>query len=95
MPAPRSIVYSRVVHLSHVLAPGMPEWPGDPPFEQTPVAGIDTHGYRMGRFAIGEHSGTHANAASTFLVAGESIDQVAADQLIVPAVVIERRRAAE
>ena len=43
--APRAIHYRRVVHLSHVLAPGMPEWPGDPPLAVDPVATIAADGY--------------------------------------------------
>ena len=52
----RTLTYSRVVHLSHVIAPDMPQWPGDPPLEIATVAKRGVHGYYLRRVAIGEHS---------------------------------------
>lgn len=86
--------YQRVVHLSHVLAPGMPEWPGDPPLAFEPVAELATHGYRLRGLAIGEHSGTHANAPASFHAGGATIDAYSAADLIAPAVVIDVAAAA-
>ena len=86
---PRVVRYQRVIHLSHVLEPGMPEWPGDPPLAFDSVAALATHGYALRRVTVGEHSGTHANAPSSFHAAGAAIDAYPADGLVVPAVVID------
>lgn len=89
-----TITYTRVVHLSHVIAPGMPEWPGDPPLELAAVADRATHGYYQRRVALGEHSATHVNAPLTFHAAGAAIDTYAAPSLVVPAVLVDVRTAA-
>ncbi len=86
---PRVIRYRRVVHLSHVLAPGMPEWPGDPPLTFETVATLADEGYGLRRVSVGEHSGTHANAPASFHAGGAAIDGYAADSLVVPAVVVD------
>ena len=54
-----TIAYSRVVHLSHRIAPDMPRWPGDPPLELETIADCAVDGYYLRRIAIGEHSATH------------------------------------
>jgi len=90
-----TITYTRVVHLSHVIAPDMPEWPGDPPLELDTVADRATDGYYMRRVAIGEHSATHVNAPVSFHEGGAAIDTYAATSLVVPAVVLDVRAAAQ
>lgn len=94
IPRHRQLRHQRVIHLSHVLAPGMPEWPGDPPLAFEPVAELATHGYRLRGLTIGEHSGTHANAPASFHAGGATIDAYAADDLIAPAAVIDIAAAA-
>lgn len=91
---PRVIRYRRVLHLSHALAPGMPEWPGDPPLALDPVADLATHGYALRRLTVGEHSGTHANAPASFHAGGAAIDAYPAESLVAPAVVIDVSAAA-
>ena len=65
-PLPRTISYSRVVDLSHVIHPDIPCWPGDPPINIRAAAAVETEGYRLNAVFIGEHSGTHLNAAPQF-----------------------------
>jgi kynurenine formamidase len=86
--------YRRVVHLSHVLAPGMPEWPGDPPLTVETVATLAADGYALRRISVGEHSGTHANAPVSFHAGGVAIDAYPAEALVAPAVVIDVAAAA-
>ena len=87
----RQISYSKVVDLTHVTGPGMPRWPGDPPVEFQDVAQIDTHGYYLRRFTMGEHSGTHMNAPKSFDLQGAGIDTYSPGDLVVPAMVIDLR----
>ena len=92
--APQTLRYSRIISLSQPLHPAMPQWPGDPPLEWQPAAARETDGYFLRRFAMGEHSGTHANAPAAFHPGGIGIDAYPPESLIAPAVVIEVRAAA-
>ncbi|BAZ68183.1 MAG: cyclase family protein [Pelatocladus maniniholoensis HA4357-MV3] len=85
---PKSITYSRVIHLSHVIDTDIPQWEGDPLVEFETVAEIEKDGYFLRRFSLGEHSATHINASKSFYYAGVGIDQYPAESLVVPAVVI-------
>ncbi|MBD2363425.1 cyclase family protein [Anabaena minutissima FACHB-250] len=84
-----TITFSRVIHLSHVIDTNIPQWPGDPPVEFTPVAELQDDGYYLRCFSLGEHSGTHINAPNSFYQAGVGIDKYSAQSLIVRAVVID------
>jgi kynurenine formamidase/alkylation response protein AidB-like acyl-CoA dehydrogenase len=84
----RTITYSRLIHLSHVIDSDIPRWEGDPPLEFETVAELEKDGYYLRRFSLGEHSATHINAPNSFYQNGVGIDQYAADSLVVPAVVI-------
>jgi len=84
-----SIAYSCVIHLSHVIDTGIPQWPGDPPVTFTTVAELQDDGYYLRRFSLGEHSATHINAPNSFYTNGISIDEYPAQSLVVPAVVID------
>lgn len=90
----RTITFSRIIHLSHVIDTGIPQWPGDPPVEFATVAELSQDGYYLRRFCLGEHSSTHINAPNSFHSFGVGIDQYSAKSLIVPAIVIDIREAA-
>jgi hypothetical protein len=70
----KSINYTKVVDLSHVIDPSIPTWPNDPPVEFESVAELENDGYYLRRFSIGEHSGTHLNAPNSFYGDGARID---------------------
>ncbi|MBD2431885.1 MULTISPECIES: cyclase family protein [Fischerella] len=84
----KTITYSRVIHLSHVIDTNIPQWQGDPAVEFETVAEIEKDGYYLRRFCLGEHSATHVNAPKSFYNSGAGIDQYPAKSLIIPAVVI-------
>ena len=58
------------------------------------VASRDQEGYHLRRFSLGEHSGTHICAPSGYYPEGATIDDYAAESLIVPAVLIDAHRQA-
>ncbi len=89
----KSITYTRVIHLSHVIDLDIPQWPGDPPVEFETVAESNNDGYYLRRFSLGEHSATHMNAPNTFYSHSIGIDQYPARSLVVSAVVIDIREA--
>ena len=88
-PERRTINYSRVVDLGHPIHPDIPRWPGDPPVTFKAAASLETEGYRLNAFSMGEHSGSHMNAPSSFHAQGSGIDSYEARALVVPAVVID------
>ncbi|GET43079.1 cyclase family protein [Microseira wollei] len=87
----KSITYSKVIDLSHIIDPDIPQWPGDPKVEFETIAEIAKDGYYLRRFSLGEHSATHMNAPNSFHASGVGIDAYSAESLIVPAVVIDIR----
>jgi kynurenine formamidase len=88
----RMIQYSRIIDLSHPIHPAIPNWPGDAPVEFSPVASLETDGYYLRRFAIGEHSATHINAPAGFFEDGFGVEAFPPEKLVLPAIVIDLRR---
>ena len=91
LPESKTITYSRVVDLSHVIHDGIPRWPGDPPFTSKAAASLELEGYQLNAFSMGEHSGTHLNAPGSFHAQGSGIDTYPAQSLVVQAAVIDVR----
>jgi kynurenine formamidase len=90
--AAKTIGYSRVVDLSHVISPRIPLWPGDPKVVFKVVATMKKDGYYLRSFTIGEHSATHMNAPNSFVSGNtEAITSYPPEQRVVPAVVIDAR----
>ena len=90
--AEKTISFSRVVDLSHVIDTTIPVWPGDPPVEFETVADLQQDGYYLRKFSIGEHSATHMNAPNCFHEGGVGIDAYSPASLVVPAIVIDARK---
>jgi len=88
----KTITYSRVVDLAHVISPDIPLWPGDPKVVFKTVATMENDGYYLRSFTIGEHSATHMNAPNSFIAGDKrSITSYPPEQLVVPAAVIDVR----
>lgn len=85
----RTISYRRIVDLSHEIHADIPRWPGDPPVEFEDWASLDREGFRLRRFSMGEHSGTHMNAPGSFHQRGAGIDALNPDSLVLPAAVMD------
>ena len=83
--------FRRVVFLSHVLGPGTPGYPGDPPVELATAATADRDGFYLQRLTCGEQSGTHWAAAAHFAPGEPAADQLEAACFFRPAVVIDAR----
>ena len=88
---PKTLTYTQIIHLSHVIEPQMPLWPGDSPVMFETVADIGEAGYYLRGFSMGEHSGTHMNAPNSFYTQGTSIDAYPAESLVSGAVVLDVR----
>jgi kynurenine formamidase len=91
----RTISYSRVVDLTHVIDPSIPLWPGDPHVVFKTVATMSKDGYYLRSFTIGEHSATHMNAPNSFIADNtNAITSYPAQNRVAPAVVIDVREEA-
>ncbi|ABB38461.1 cyclase family protein [Oleidesulfovibrio alaskensis G20] len=74
---------------SHPVSSAMPHWPEDPPTVFTPWSDMNTDGFFLRSFCMGEHSGTHVNAPAAFFQGGHGIDSVASAPLVFPLAVID------
>jgi kynurenine formamidase len=83
--------FSRVVFLSHVLAPCTPVFPGDPPVTIEAAATVASHGYYLQRVAYGEQAGTHWAAPAHFHPGELAADALAPADFFCPAAVVDAR----
>jgi kynurenine formamidase len=82
----------RVVDLSHTIHDHLPQWPGDTKsFEAQPNASIEHEGYFTRSFWMLEHYGTHLDAPAHFAAGKMTVDEIPAERLMGPAVVLEVR----
>lgn len=78
------------VDISIPLSNGMVGWPGDPPVRIERIENIETGDVSTLSFlSFGSHSGTHVDAQSHFLKAGQTVDNIPLVSLIGAASVIE------
>ena len=83
----------RILDLGHSLGPDNPPWPGDAnPFEATLNASIEKDGYFTRKFSSLEHFGTHLDAPAHFVKGGWTVDQIPAERLYRPAVLLDARQ---
>lgn len=88
----------RILDLSHALSEKNPRWPGDTrTFEAEVQARPEEAGYFTRSFWMLEHFGTHMDAPAHFPPGQSTVDRIAPDRLVGPAVVIdvESRAAAD
>lgn len=91
---PRS--FTRVVDLTHRLTPDFPTYFGEPQLEIEVLFAYAEHKFNMKKWSVVEHTGTHMDAPFHFSENGWTADQVPAENLVVPLVVIDiAARAAE
>lgn len=92
-PKPQRLGDVRVVNLAHVNDPATtPVFPGDPEFSLEKVADYDPDGFYQQYVKEAEHTGTHWGAPCHFLQGGRCADDLAAQDLYLPAVRIDVRR---
>jgi len=80
---------ARIHDVTVPLTPGMPTYPGDPPFELEPVRTLAADRYRLSRMVLSTHVGTHVDAPAHFLVGAATVDQLPLEILLGKARVVE------
>jgi kynurenine formamidase len=83
---------TRVLDLSYAINDKLVAWPGDEKvFEAKVNASVEKNGYFTRSFWMLEHYGTHLDAPAHFPPGQSTVDQIPAEQLFGPAVVIDVR----
>lgn len=86
---------TRVVDLSYPLDANFPAWTAaEKGFEAVVVGQVEKDGYFSRRVSMLEHFGTHLDAPAHFSPGKETVDQIPAEKLFGPAVVIDVREEA-
>jgi kynurenine formamidase len=80
-----------VVDLTHTLGPKSPDWEGTEkrPFDARDLATFEKNGYFTRYISMQEHFSTHIDAPAHFSKDGWTVDQIPADHLVAPLVVID------
>jgi arylformamidase len=77
------------IDITAPLQPGMPHWPGDPPFERSLALAIAKGDLlNLSQITTTVHIGTHIDAPSHFFEGSATIDQMPLDATVGPARVI-------
>jgi len=80
----------RRIDVSMPLGPGMPSFPGDPPFHVTVVESLARGGpYNLSTLSFGSHAGTHLDPPRHFANSGTPTDELDLDALNGPCRVVD------
>jgi kynurenine formamidase len=80
---------AKVVDLTIPFGPDVVMWPGVPLIEAETLVTIADDGFFARRVSFFEHAGTHFDAPCHFIDGGTTVDQIPANELVRPAVVID------
>jgi kynurenine formamidase len=81
--------FSRVVDLTHTLSPAFPTFFGIPGIEIERRYTLKKDGANVNWWRLLEHAGTHIDAPFHYAENGATIEAIAAEQLVVPLVVVD------
>lgn len=88
--APEGVNDMKIFDISRSLQNGMPEWPGDTPFQYDVSWPMEESGsVNVGRLKLSTHTGTHVDAPFHFDTDGKRIMELELDLYIGPARVID------
>ena len=79
----------KIIDISPDIEEGMIIYPGDAPFQKSPVCTIEKSGCNMTKLSLGTHTGSHIDAPLHFLSDGASVTDIPLSTFIGKAQVIE------
>ncbi len=80
----------RSIDLTHTVSADAPSWEGAPSaLTAEVVASHDREGYYVRRISLDEHTSTHMDAPAHMARAGWTVDQIPAERLVGPLVVLD------
>jgi kynurenine formamidase len=92
---PRTVSFSRVVDLTHLLPSDFPNPFGRSNLDIEPVLTFAKDGVNLNNWHISEHVGTHIDAPIHFSDDGLTVEQIPVQDLVVPLAIIDIRERAE
>ena len=86
--------FHNVIDLTHNLNDHSPNWEGSEksPYHATTLGSLERDGYYSRIFTTQEHYGTHLDAPAHFAAGAWTVDQIPAERLVRPLVVIDVRK---
>jgi kynurenine formamidase len=92
---PDHSTFRTVIDLTHDLNDRSPNWEGtaESPYESRELGNLERDGYYSRVFTTQEHYGTHLDAPAHFAANAWTVDQIPAERLVRPLVVIDVRQA--
>lgn len=89
--------YRQVIDLTHTLDDRSPNWEGtvESPYQATELGNLERDGYYSRIFSTQEHYGTHLDAPAHFASDGWTVEQIPAERLVRPLVVMDVRQGAK
>ena len=94
---PNPDIYRAIIDLTHTLNDHSPNWEGtaQSPFQAKELGNIDRDGYYSRVFTTQEHYGTHLDAPAHFAKGMWTVEQIPAERLVRPLVVLDVRAKAK
>ena len=91
---PHQDTFRAVIDLTHNLNDRSPNWEGTAksPYEARHLGDIERDGYYSRVFTTQEHYGTHLDAPAHFAAGAWTVDQIPAQRLVCPLVVLDVRQ---
>jgi kynurenine formamidase len=87
---PENAVFKNVVDLSHTVSESAPNWDGEPKSVSAHVTGThEKDGFYTRRLSLDEHSSTHLDAPAHTLNGMWTVDQIPAERLVRPLVILD------
>jgi len=88
-------VFRAVIDLTHTISADAPSWEGESSvLTAEVVASHDREGYYVRRISLDEHTSTHLDAPAHMARSGWTVDQIPAERLVGPLVVLDIGRQA-
>jgi kynurenine formamidase len=78
-------------HLSHVFDENASVFPGDPAPQIDVIFTVDPDGFLLEEVTSGTHTGTHFDAPGHFIEGGRTVDELAPEEFVWPAYVVDVR----
>ncbi len=94
---PDRIAFRTIIDLTHPLNEHCPNWEGsqESPFQASELGNIERDGYYSRVFSTQEHYGTHLDAPAHFAAGAWTVDEIPADRLVRPLVVVNVQQRAD
>ncbi len=91
---PEQNEFRAVIDLTHNLNDRSPNWEGteDSPYQAKELGNLERDGYYSRVFATQEHYGTHLDAPAHFAAGAWTVDQIPAEHLVRPLVIVDMRQ---